>query len=129
MYSFQFAGYFTALSQSEIDQAYLDVSVTFYGVSTMWGVLPADIQQKKRDLCFQYLVAWYLADIYPSRVVNIQAMGGIPIKFKTIDGVQISYDDMTSKLQGQMKQLTTNVFGYKALMMITSAPEMYGIYG
>ena len=129
MYSFQFAGYFTSLTQSEIDVAYADIETTFYGVASMWSILPTAIQQKKRDLCYQYITAWYLADIYPTRVVNIQSLGGIPLSYKSIDGVQVSFTDMSSKLQGSMKQLTSNVFGYKALMMIQSAPEMYGIYG
>ena len=127
MYAFQFASYFPTLAQSDFDQANLDVTTNFAGVSGLWNILNATTAQSKRDLCYQYLTAWYLADMNPTAVSGIQASGGMPLTSKSIDGVSVSFSEVV--VQDGLKQLTSNVFGMKALQLLISAPERMGIYG
>ena len=127
MYSFQFAGNFPTLVQSDFDQANLDIMTQFSGVSGLWNILDATTRQAKRDLCYQYLTAWYLADMNPTAVSGVQASGGMPLTSKSIDGVSVSFSEIV--VQDGLKQLTSNIFGMKALQLLISAPERMGIYG
>jgi hypothetical protein len=126
MYTFMFARNFNGLIQDDYDQAYLEVSTKYSGISTLWGILDEAIKQAKRDLCYQYLTAWYLADLYPAKVTGIDA-DGRPLTSKSIGGVSVSF----SQQQGQdsLMELTSNTFGMKAKSMIESCPERMGIYG
>lgn len=123
---FIYAVNFPTLTDAQINAAYLEVSVMFSGVKTLWGVLDEPTRTDKRNLCMNLLIAWYLADMNPTSVTGVVGNGGMALSSKSIGGTSVSFQDMEA--QEGLKQLNSNVFGQKALMMIQSAPERYGIY-
>ena len=123
---FKFASNFPTLTDEQINNAYEIVSVMFSGVLTLWGVLAEPIRTQKRTLALNLLIAWYLLDANPQSAVGVIGNGGMALTSKSIGGTSLSFADMDA--QEGIKQLNSNVFGQKALMMIQSAPERYGIY-
>ena len=123
---FIYASNFPTLTDAQINVAYSEVSVMFSGVLTLWGVLAEPTRTNKRNLCMNLLTAWYLADMNPTSVTGVVGNGGMALSSKSIGGTSVSFQDMEA--QEGLKQLNSNVFGQKALMMIQSAPERYGIY-
>jgi len=123
---FKFASNFPTLTDEQINNAYEIVSVMFSGVLTLWGVLSEPIRTQKRTLALNLLIAWYLLDANPQSAVGVLGNGGMALTSKSIGGTSLSFADMDA--QEGIKQLNSNVFGQKALMMIQSAPERYGIY-
>lgn len=121
-----FAGNFPALTDDEINSACGFVSVMFSGVLRLWSVLPADIREQKRNLCMNLLVAWYLLDTKPQSATGVLGNGGMAVSSKSIGGTSLSFEGMDA--QEGIKQLNSNVFGQKALIMIQGAPERFGIY-
>lgn len=121
-----FAGNFPTLTDDEINSAYEFVSVMFSGVLSLWGVLSAEIREKKRTLCMNLLVAWYLLDTRPQSASGVLGNGGMAVSSKSIGGTSLSFEGMDA--QEGIKQLNSNVFGQKALIMIQGAPERFGIY-
>ncbi len=124
--TFMFAGNFPTLTDDEINSAYEFVSVMFSGVLSLWGVLSAEIREKKRTLCMNLLVAWYLLDTRPQSASGVLGNGGMAVSSKSIGGTSLSFEGMDA--QEGIKQLNSNVFGQKALIMIQGAPERFGIY-
>lgn len=124
--TFLFAGNFPTLTDDEINSAYEFVSVMFSGVLSLWGVLSAEIREKKRTLCMNILVAWYLLDTKPQSASGVLGNGGMAVSSKSIGGTSLSFEGMDA--QEGIKQLNSNVFGQKALIMIQGAPERFGIY-
>ncbi|WP_307771118.1 DUF4054 domain-containing protein [uncultured Treponema sp.] len=124
--TFMFAGNFPTLTDDEINSAYEFVSVMFSGVLSLWGVLSAEIREKKRTLCMNLLVAWYLLDTKPQSASGVLGNGGMAVSAKSIGGTSLSFEGMDA--QEGIKQLNSNVFGQKALIMIQGAPERFGIY-
>lgn len=124
--TFMFAGNFPTLTDDEINSAYGLVSVMFSGVLSLWGVLSAEIREKKRTLCMNLLVAWYLLDTKPQSASGVLGNGGMAVSSKSIGGTSLSFEGMDA--QEGIKQLNSNVFGQKALIMIQGAPERFGIY-
>lgn len=124
--TFLFAGNFPTLTDDEINSAYEFVSVMFSGVLSLWGVLSAEIREKKRTLCMNLLVAWYLLDTKPQSASVVLGNGGMAVSSKSIGGTSLSFEGMDA--QEGIKQLNSNVFGQKALIMIQGAPERFGIY-
>lgn len=123
---FMFAGNFPALTDDEINSAYGFVSVMFSGVLSLWGVLSGEIRERKRTLCMNLLTAWYLLDTKPQSATGVLGNGGMAVSSKSIGGTSLTFEGMDA--QEGIKQLNSNVFGQKALIMIQSAPERFGIY-
>lgn len=123
---FKYADNFPTLTDQQINTAYEEVCVIFSGVKTLWAVLDQPTREAKRTLCLNLLTAWYLADMDPTKVVGVVSNGGMALSSKSIGGTSVSFQDMEA--QEGLKQLNSNVFGQKALTMIQSAPERYGIY-
>ena len=123
---FKYAENFPNLTDTQINTAYEEVCVMFSGVKTLWAVLPDPTRSAKRELCLNLLTAWYLADMNPTAVAGVVSNGGMALSSKSIGGTSVSFSDMDA--QEGLKQLNSNVFGQKALTMIQSAPERYGIY-
>lgn len=123
---FKFAENFPSLTDAQIDAAYEIVSVMFYGVLKCWAVLEEPIRTQKRTLCMNLILAWYLLDANPGSAVGVMGNGGMALTSKSIGGTSLSFADMDA--QEGIKQLNSNVFGQKALMMIQSAPERFSIY-
>lgn len=125
-YTFSFASNFPGLVQANFDAAYLAVTTQFAGVSQLWATLEATIRDAKRALCYQYLTAWYLADMFPAEVSGVASDGGKPLTSKSIGGTSVTFKDI--QVQPGMEQFTSNAFGVKAIGMLMSAPERYYIY-
>lgn len=123
---FKYAGNFPNLTDAQIGNAYDEVVVMFSGVNRLWGVLDAQTRNAKRTLCMNLLLAWYLTDFMPTEVTGVVGNGGMALSSKSIGGTSVSFQDMET--QEGLKQLNSNTFGQKALMMIQSAPERYGVY-
>ncbi len=123
---FLYAGNFPDLTDSQINTAYVEVSAMFSGVNGLWAVLNKSVRDAKRTLCLNLLTAWYLLDMNPTSATGVIGNGGMALGSKSIGGTSVSFSDMES--QEGLKQLNSNVFGQKALMMIQSAPERFGIY-
>ena len=123
---FYYVSNFPTLTDTEINNAYEIVSVMFSGVLECWRVLSEPIRTKKRTLAINLLVAWYLADMNPTKVAGIVSNGGMALSSKSIGGTSVSFSDMDA--QEGLKQLNSNVFGQKALALIQTIPERFGIY-
>lgn len=123
---FKFAENFPSLTDAQINSAYEIVSVMFSGVLKCWAVLEEPTRTKKRTLCMNLILAWYLLDTNPGSAVGVMGNGGMALTSKSIGGTSLSFADMDA--QEGIKQLNSNVFGQKALMMIQSAPERFSIY-
>ena len=123
---FKFASNFPTLTDAQINAAYDNVSVMFSGVLQCWRALPEPIRTQKRTLCMNLILAWYLLDTNPLAAIGVIGNGGMALSSKSIGGTSLSFTDMDA--QEGIKQLNSNMFGQKALMMIQSAPERFGIY-
>ena len=127
---FTFGYNFSGLSNEQITVAIDECEVAWSGVNTMWSKLSSELRDKKRLLCMNYIVAWYLADMYPKAVRDIAAMGGIPLNSKSIGGAaNVSLSFKERKTPPGMEQFTSNTFGLKALDMIMNSPDMLLIHG
>lgn len=124
--TFKYAGNFPNLTDTEIDNAYQEVSVMFSGVNSLWAVLDSATRAAKRELCMNLLTAWYLLDMDPESAEGVVGNGGMAVGSKSIGGTSVSFTDMEA--QEGLKQLNSNVFGQKALMILQSAPERFGVY-
>lgn len=123
---FKYANNFPTLTDEQINDAYEIVSVMFSGVMQGWRRLPEPIRTDKRTLCMNLLTAWYLLDANPQSATGVIGNGGMALSSKSIGGTSLSFSDMDA--QEGVKQLNSNVFGQKALMMIQSMPERFSIY-
>ena len=123
---FKFASNFPTLTDSDINSAYDIVSVMFSGVLSCWKILNEPLRTQKRTLLLNLLIAWYLLDTNPTSAVGVMGNGGMALTAKSIGGTSLSFGDMDA--QEGIKQLNSNVFGQKALMLIQSIPERFGIY-
>ncbi len=126
---FVYSKNFSGISTSDIATAIAEISADWYGVlNDFWSSLPSIVQTAKRNNVFNLLVAWHLADLFPSSLNGVVANGGMPILSKNASGVELKMYKWEG-LQEQMVPLTTNTFGIRALQMIQSAPERFGIKG
>lgn len=123
---FKYADNFPTLTDTQINDACEIVSVMFSGVLHCWRSLAAPIRDAKRELCLNLLVAWYLLDTNPQSATGVLGNGGMAVSSKSIGGTSISFEGMDA--QEGIKQLNSNVFGQKALLMIQSIPERFSIY-
>ena len=123
---FKFSSNFPTLTDSDINSAYDIVSVMFSGVLSCWKVQNEPVRTQKRTLLLNLLIAWYLLDTNPTSATGVMGNGGMALTSKSIGGTSLSFGDMEA--QEGIKQLNSNVFGQKALMMIQSIPERFGIY-
>lgn len=126
--NFKFSRYITDLSEEEFEEAKDSVIAMWYGVFELWQTLDKEVREYKRALVFQYLIMWYLADIYPTRLSGgIYGSGGMPLAGKMIKSIQLQFRKLN--LPPAYESLGTNQFGVKAAEMIHYAPEMMGVYG
>lgn len=123
---FKFAANFPTLTDAQINSAYEIVSVMFSGVLECWRALKEPLRTQKRTLCLNLLIGWYLLDADPTSAVGVIGNGGMALTSKSIGGTSLSFADMEA--QEGLKQLNSNLFGQKALVLIMSVPERFGIY-
>lgn len=126
--NFKFSRYILDLTEEEFEEAKDAVTAMWYGVFELWEPLPSDVKMLKRELVFNYLIMWYLADMFPLRLYNgVMSTGGMPLNSKTIKSVNLQFRKLN--LPESYDALGTNQFGVKAAEMIRYAPEMMGVYG
>jgi hypothetical protein len=126
--SFIYTRNFPTLSDPEIQSGIDEALVVYYGVTQLWEILPEPIRTNKRTLIQNLIVAWWLANMFPGKVVGIMGDGGMPLSSKSVGGTSLTMRDIEG-LDPIMKSLMSNTFGLQALSMIRTAPEMAGIYG
>lgn len=126
--NFDFSRYISGLTEAEFEEAKDAVTAMWYGVFELWQRLPERVRNAKRELVLKYLIMWYLADMYPTRLTGgMMGNGGMPLSGKTIRSVQLQFKKLG--LPDSYESLSTNQFGIKAAEMIHYAPEMMGVYG
>ena len=126
--NFKFSRYILDLTEAEFEEAKDAVVAMWYGVFELWEPLPSDIRMVKRELVLNYLIVWYLADMFPLRLSSgVMGTGGMPLNSKTIKSVNLQFRKL--QLPESYDALGTNQFGVKAAEMIRYAPEMMGVYG
>lgn len=112
-----------------LDSCIDDVYTLFYGVGDLWSHLDRDIYTDKTQMCYGLLVAWYIADVYPTYTLGVMSTGGIPIKSKVIGGTKITFGDTATKAGSVnnadlLQSLKSNVFGAKAYTMIKTSGKI-----
>jgi hypothetical protein len=111
------------LIQDAIDTVY----AVFTGVNTIWDIHPGKVWYEKSQVCYRFLTAWYIADNYPVFVAGVPVMGGLPLKRKKIDGVDLTFADRASggnkEYQDLLESLKSNTWGSKAYLMIRTAAK------
>lgn len=120
---FKFASRFNNLPNGAVEEAIDYIEVAWSGIRTLWSKLALDVREAKRDLCINYLVAWYLADLYPGTIQGVFTQNGANLRSKNIGGTEVSFNPR--KVQASLEVLTTNIFGIRALDMITTCPDMF----
>jgi len=120
---FIFMEKFPSITTATLQEAILNVETTWVGIADMWSKSPGVVRVAKIKLCYNYLVAWWLADMYPEATQGIYTNGGAPLRSKDIGGTMLSFN--ARKVQAELEPLTTNMYGLKALDMITTCPERY----
>jgi hypothetical protein len=112
------------LIQQVVDSVY-DV---FTGVETIWRRQPLQVWYDKTRTCYRLLAAWFIADMYPAFVAGTATMGGLPLKRKKIDGVDLTFQDQSKTSDGYqnlLKGLDSNPFGKMAKIMITTSAARF----
>ena len=108
-----------------VTQAIAVIGTEWSGITSLYSTTGASAA--KKTILEGYLVAWWLADMYPTKAIGISGDGGMPLTSKSIGGVSVSRKDLEA--QPSLKQLESNMFGVKALSMIMSAPERFMLHG
>lgn len=127
--TFRFRNRFTSeLTDQQLGEAMQVVNAQFTGVYQLWRTLPPAERDAKRELCISYLVAWALVQNYPNLAIGVSGSGALPLKSKHVGPVTITYRDSIRQGSGVLDILTTNEFGYQALLLMQTAPEMYLVY-
>jgi hypothetical protein len=111
------------LIQDAIDTVY----AIFTGVNTIWDVHTAKVWYEKTHVCYRFLTAWYIADNYPEFVASAPVMGGVLLKRKKIDGVDLTFadpaDNGNRNYQDSLESLKSNPWGNKARLMIRASAK------
>ena len=120
---FRFASRFNNLPNGAIEEAIDYIETAWSGIRTLWSRFKPELREEKRELCINYLVAWYLADLYPGTIQGVYTQNGANLRSKNIGGTEVSFN--TRKVQASLEVLTTNIFGVRALDMLTTCPDMF----
>ena len=125
--TFRYRRYFLNISDDDVTEAILEVSAAWGGTQLLWSEYTDPSRQSMRDGVMHLLVAWHLADFFPLDLEGIASNGGMPIVMKSIGGVDIKF--MPTDVQPGLYPLMSNTFGIRAMQMVLSAPERFGIHG
>jgi hypothetical protein len=111
------------LIQDAIDTVY----AMFTGVGTMWDMQPEEVWRDKTEACYRFLTAWFIADNYPEFVAGVAVMGGIPLRRKRVDGVDLTFAGAESSGRKDfldvLGSLKSNTWGNKAYLMIAASAK------
>lgn len=122
---FKFAHRFSGLTDDLLSQAIQIVNAQFSGVYSLWSLLPPPEARAKRELCINYLIAWWITNSYPKMATGVSSAGALPLSSKKIGPISLSYRDSVRESGTVLDALTSNEFGVQALLMIQTAPENY----
>lgn len=125
---FKFAHRFTGLTDDVLSQSIQIVNAQFSGVYSLWSLLPPLEARAKRELCINYLIAWWITNSYPKYAVGVSSVGAMPLTGKKIGPISLQYRDSVSQSGSVLDALTSNEFGIQAMLMIQTAPENYVVY-
>ena len=67
---FTYKSKFSELSEEEFTEACDIVKAMWSGVLELWAVCEESVRNQKRSMAMNLLLAWYLADMYPTRLVD-----------------------------------------------------------
>lgn len=104
------------------------IEAQFSGVDSLWSCLPPSEANSKRKLCFNYLIAWKLAVMYPDMTIGLNGTGNMPLSSKKVGPIFIKYKDVVRQSNSMLELLTTNQYGLEALTLIQAAPENFMVY-
>lgn len=112
-----------------LDTCINDVYTLFYGVGDLWSHMDRREYVDKTQLCYGLLLAWYIADLFPSYALGVVSSGGIPIKAKQIGGVKITFGETASTAGAVnnadlLQSLKSNSYGAKAYLMIKTSGKI-----
>lgn len=112
-----------------LDTCINDVYTLFYGVGDLWSHMDRREYVDKTQLCYGLLLAWYIADLFPSYALGVVSSGGIPIKSKQIGGVKITFGETASTAGAVnnadlLQSLKSNSYGVKAYLMIKTSGKI-----
>ena len=112
-----------------LDTCIEDVYTLFYGVGELWSHLNREEYVLKTQLCYGFLTAWYIADLFPDFTLGVMSTGGIPLKSKQIGGTKIIFGEASKKTGAVnnadlLQALKSNVFGAKAYLMIKTSGKL-----
>lgn len=112
-------------NDSIIERAISSVYTMFAGVGTIWDKSTPQTWYDKTRLCYIHLTAWYIADMYPMYVSGVPTMGGIPLKSKKMDSINITFADNAGSGNNLnlLSGLLSNPFGKQAYMMISTCAK------
>ena len=118
-----------------VDQCIEDVYTMYAGVQTLWAAQTPDIYFHKTQLCMLFLLAWYIADMYPTYCIAVAGTGGMALKSKSIGGVKVVFGmpggdgiGANKKYRDTLAGLLTNKYGKFAYDMIMQAVKKLSIY-
>jgi hypothetical protein len=126
-----FLAQFPKLGDEEQDELIQDAIDTVYaiftGVQTLWDMHKTPVWYDKTQTCYRLLTAWYIADLYPAFVAGVPVMGGIPLKRKKIDGVDLTFAAAAvsgnKNYEDLLDSLNSNPWGRKARLMIKASAK------
>lgn len=117
------AAEYEGLIQDAIDTVY----AMFTGVSTLWDLHPDRVWHEKTTVCYRLLTAWYIGDTAPWAVAGVAVMGGLPLKRKKIDGVDLTFADAAGSSNRDyldlLESLKSNAWGNKARLMLQASAK------
>jgi hypothetical protein len=117
----KFPTLYNGVSSPEVDAACAFIESNWSGVFELFSNIDPSVAAKRIANLEGLLVAWYLADLYPTAAEDIQSDGGMPVSSKSIGGVSVARLQM--ELQPGMRQLLTNTFGMQALSILLGRVE------
>ena len=119
---------FPSLDAVSIQNAINWIEVQYLGCWSLWSYLTPTQATMKKTFLEWNLVAWYLADHYPSYVTGVIA-DGAPLTEKTIGaGKGVSIKNRVIPAQDALIAWTSNVFGRTALAMLQGNTDRMTIY-
>lgn len=117
-----------------LDRCIDDVYTMYIGVQTLWARQTPDIYFGKTQVCMLFLIAWYIADVFPTYAIGVAGTGGMALKSKSIGGVKVVFGTPGGDGLGANKTyrdtlvgLLTNKYGKLAYDMILQSVRKFTV--
>lgn len=126
--NFIYAGNFPSLLSADIQTGIDAVNGAYSGALQCWAALPDPDRANKRTLLENLLTGWWLANMFPGKVIGIESSAGLPLSGKSAGGLSLSI--MTVPVTDPaLVGWQSNSFGRQALMLFLGCPERSAVYG